>query len=111
MSTKKKTENADQDEQQPMLSAETSAPAAPVDSAVGQPPATNDEEEPEVEYTEVMVLRDEPAYGLRCGQTATLDMATAKQLHKSGGVDLEPAAVEAGKANQPQADAPDVIED
>ncbi|MBK3797532.1 hypothetical protein GFK99_22020 [Pseudomonas stutzeri] len=74
-------------------------------------PQPQPELEPEPELVEVLVLRDEPAFSLKCGQVLLLDAATARQLKKAGGVDDTPAAVGAAKAAQPHADADDVIED
>lgn len=67
------------------------------------------EQEQELEYIEVRVLRDEPAYKLRCGQVVLLDVVTAAQLQASGGVDIEPAAVEAARGDAPVSTT-DVIE-
>ncbi|WP_417312382.1 hypothetical protein [Ectopseudomonas khazarica] len=69
--------------------------------------AAKDEAEPE--YIEVRVLRDEPAYGLRCGQVVMLDVVTAELLDASGGIDADPAAVEAARGDAPAATT-DVIE-
>lgn len=78
--------------------------AAPPDSVTA--PVTD-----EVKCIEVLVLRDEPAYGLRCGEVAMIDIATAEQLYHAGGVDPQPQAIAAAKANRPTPDVPDVIED
>lgn len=93
-------------EQAPSLPVEQDI-AAPLADAVADPapPAA------EVEYIEVLVLRDEPAYGLRCGEVAVIDITTAEQLYHAGGVDPQPQAIAAAKANRPTPDVPDVIED
>ena len=98
---------------QPQLIQDTTAPEPSEASvAVPQPqPQPQPQPEPEPEFVEVLALRDEPAFSLKCGQVLQLDADTARQLKKAGGVDDTPAAVSAAKAAQPQADADDVIED
>lgn len=76
------------------------------EQATGKDEAQN---ETESEYIEVRVLRDEPAYGLRCGQVVMLDVVTAELLYASGGIDADPAAIEAARGDAPAATT-DVIE-
>lgn len=56
-----------------------------------------------------LVLVDEPAHGLKCGEVVELSAELAEQLLKAGRVDTNPKAIAA--APQAEASAPDVIED
>jgi hypothetical protein len=57
-----------------------------------------------------LVLLDEPAHGLKCGQVAELDAELAEQLKKVGRIDTNPKAI-AAATPKPEAPAADVIED
>lgn len=58
-----------------------------------------------------VVLLDEPAHGLRCGQVVELDSALAKQLEAAKRFDTSAVAIKAAEALQPVTPAVDVIED
>jgi hypothetical protein len=58
-----------------------------------------------------LVLLDEPAHSLRCGQVVELDSALAKQLEAAKRFDTSAAAIKAAEAAQPAPPVADVIED
>ncbi|AQZ96561.1 hypothetical protein ACFSB1_10740 [Halopseudomonas phragmitis] len=58
-----------------------------------------------------LVLLDEPAHGLKCGQVVELDAALAQQLEAAKRVDTSAAALKAAIAAQPLQIVDSVIED
>ena len=58
-----------------------------------------------------VVLLDEPAHLLRCGQVAELESSLAKQLEAAKRFDTSAAAIKAAEAAQPAPPVAELIED
>tara|TARA_X000001388_G_scaffold53679_2_gene39270 strand:+ start:2450 stop:2698 length:249 start_codon:yes stop_codon:yes gene_type:complete len=58
-----------------------------------------------------VVLLDEPAHLLRCGQVVELESSLAKRLEAAKRFDTSAAAIKAAEAAQPAPVAAEVIED